>query len=88
MARIMVEKKMFFICNGSVCGRELYSPDCDVSRMIFALERGVAKRKNFVFVDLLTFHQFGWEIHYKGKMSDDLKRINAKYHGEEIEEEE
>lgn len=81
-----IEKKMTFICNGYKVSRELYSPDDDMTRMLLDVMTAHYNKKNFVLEDLLTFHNYGWKICYRGKKSKRLHLLKAEYLGEIDEE--
>jgi hypothetical protein len=76
-----IEKRIDVINKGNINARELYAPNCDVTRLVSSLFRSKPGR-SLVFEDLLTFSMAGWEIHYTGKKSHKLHLVNAIYEGE------
>ena len=75
-----IKKEILVICLGYKASKEMYDPGCDVTRLIRALWRG--KKSHFVFEDMVTFKNFGWEIRYKGVESERMKLVKAIYEGE------
>jgi len=68
------------INEGYISAKEMYSPDCEIGFLIKDLWR--SERKMFVFEDLATFKNYGYEIHYTGKKSKRLEILKAVHDGE------
>ena len=80
-----IEKRIDIVNKGYTSTRELYAPNCEVSRLVTELYRGY-KQPNLVIEDIYSFKKAGWEIHYTGKKSSKLPLVDAIYDGAEKKE--
>lgn len=59
--------------------REIFQPDCDVSRMLVEFKSRINNIHSLVPADVGILEKYGWEIHYKGFENATLDRLGAIY---------
>jgi len=59
--------------------REVFKPDCSVTKMLIEIKKRAGKIESLSSADIEILIKYGWEVHYKGKERAILNRLGAIY---------
>ena len=67
------------INEGYFGAREMYSPDCGITKLVMDVIKKYRHRDRLTFEEALMINKAGWEITYSGPKSVGLDLLDAKH---------